>query len=128
MTGTGAPASRGDGLSARETPLSPAQAPGTALLPVQVVMQGACLKKKCLPCGVVLRPCVQVTQSLVDHLNTNLKAAIDKADDAETEAVQAKQQVSTVGLCRVRPHACSAGFAWCILAWCIPSHAGGSVE
>lgn len=36
----------------------------------------------------------QVTQSLVDHLNTNLKAAIDKADDAEAEAVQVKQQVS----------------------------------
>jgi len=38
---------------------------------------------------------LQVTQSLVDHLNTNLKAAIDKADDAEAEAVQIKQQVST---------------------------------
>jgi hypothetical protein len=38
---------------------------------------------------------MQVTQSLVDHLNTNLKAAIDKADDAEAEAVQVKHQVST---------------------------------
>lgn len=38
---------------------------------------------------------LQVTQSLVDHLNTNLKAAIDKADDAEAEAVQVKQQVGT---------------------------------
>lgn len=48
---------------------------------------------------------MQVTQSLVDHLNTNLKAAIDKADDAEAEAVQAKQQVGTAGVCRVRQHA-----------------------
>jgi hypothetical protein len=38
---------------------------------------------------------LQVTQSLVDHLNTNLKAAIDKADDAEAEAVQVQQQVRT---------------------------------
>jgi hypothetical protein len=39
---------------------------------------------------------LQVTQSLVDHLNTNLKAAVDKADDAEAEAAQVKQQVSAV--------------------------------
>lgn len=39
---------------------------------------------------------LQVTQSLVDHLNSNLKAAIDKADDAEAEAVQVKQQVRVV--------------------------------
>jgi hypothetical protein len=37
--------------------------------------------------------CVQVTQSLVQHLNTNMKVAIDKADDAEADSGQAKQQV-----------------------------------
>lgn len=37
--------------------------------------------------------CMQVTQSLVDHLNSNLKSAIDKADDAEAEAVAVQQQV-----------------------------------
>jgi hypothetical protein len=36
---------------------------------------------------------LQVTQSLVQHLNTNMKTAIDKADDAEADSVQAKQQV-----------------------------------
>jgi hypothetical protein len=36
---------------------------------------------------------LQVTQSLVDHLNTNLKSAIDKADDAEADAAAFKQQV-----------------------------------
>ena len=51
---------------------------------------------------------LQVTQSLVDHLNTNLKAAIDKADDAEAEAVQVKQQVG--GWLRV--------YAWGVVMAC----------
>lgn len=42
----------------------------------------------------IQKPAVlQVTQSLVDHLNANLKSAIDKADDAEAEAALVKQQV-----------------------------------
>lgn len=59
-------------------------------------------------------PLLQVTQSLVDHLNTNLKAAIDKADDAEAEAVQVKQQVGTAGPERFpEPDACHD-------RWCTP--------
>jgi hypothetical protein len=45
----------------------------------------------CCLCRCLL--CLQVTQSLVQHLNTNMKVAIDKADDAEADSVQAKQQV-----------------------------------
>lgn len=37
---------------------------------------------------------LQVTKSLVDHLNSSMKAAIDKADDAEAEVSHARAQVS----------------------------------
>jgi hypothetical protein len=44
--------------------------------------------------------CMQVERSLVQHLNSSLKAAVDKADDAEAEAVEIKQQVRAGnGLC-----------------------------
>lgn len=35
----------------------------------------------------------QVTKSLVDHLNESMKAAVDKADDAEAEVVHVQEQV-----------------------------------
>ncbi|KAF6255821.1 hypothetical protein COO60DRAFT_1627408 [Scenedesmus sp. NREL 46B-D3] len=37
---------------------------------------------------------LQVTQSLVQHLNTNMKLAIDKADDAEADSMHVKQQLA----------------------------------
>lgn len=36
---------------------------------------------------------LQVTKSLVDHLNSSMKLAIDKADDAEAEAAHIQVQV-----------------------------------
>lgn len=47
----------------------------------------------CAACWLAGYAPLQVTQSLVQHLNTNMKVAIDKADDAEADSVQAKQQV-----------------------------------
>jgi hypothetical protein len=54
---------------------------------------------------------LQVTQSLVQHLNTNMKVAIDKADDAEADSVQAKQQV------RLRNTAQHAHCCYRVLNW-----------
>lgn len=43
--------------------------------------------------NMVLAASLQVTKSLVDHLNSSMKSAIDKADDAEAEAAHIRVQV-----------------------------------
>ena len=52
---------------------------------------------------------LQVTKSLVDHLNSSMKEAIDKADDAEADAAQARAEVSVSQL----PAASETMFARC---------------
>jgi hypothetical protein len=70
-----------------------------ALGPAACALQAACAAALMMAASYAwCRFCVlcagaQVNKSLVEHLNANLKAAIDKADDAESEAVQARQQV-----------------------------------
>jgi hypothetical protein len=61
--------------------------------------------------------CLQVERSLVQHLNSSLKDAVDKADDAEAEAMQVKQQVRKGHAC-VRVPVCArwSGFGTRIVA------------